>query len=254
MSESFLKSNYYNRLKSFVKNKIAEIDTEKSKLDNEIAQLNAEKQSKTDFLQETERQSQLLLNEQDKHRVMIASLKEDESSLKDLLSEQKVQREEMNIAIEKIIRSEFDDGSTINAPNEVSGIGAVLPDYLSWPVSGGVITSRYGKQRHPTLRNVTISNNGVDIRAPKGSAVTCVDSGSVVSVSEVAGFGKMIILDHSGYYTVYSKLGTVQVTKGQSLQKGSVLGNLNTENNLSELHFEIWKDNKTLNPEKWLRK
>lgn len=255
MSASFLKNNYFDRLKQFVANKVEAIKTQQAKLDKEINTLRVEKNNKTTFLLETEKQNKLLVNEQDRQKVLIASLREDEESLRLSLELQKKDREEMNIAIENMIKSEFGSESSTVSGNkaDVGNTFAGLKGKLSWPVNGGVISSKYGKQRHPTVKNLTISNNGVDIRAPKGSEVQVIASGKVVSVSEMAGYGKTVIVDHNGYYSVYAKMNQVVVAKGDSIKKDQFIGALIEKNNVSELHFEIWKNNQTLNPETWLK-
>lgn len=252
LGTSFLKTNYYNRLKQFVIHKMDDINVQKDKLIVGIERLNTEKASKTEILKEVENQSQLLTNEQDKQKVMIASLKEDETALKEALKNQKIDRERMNVAIENIINSSFDlDAKKIVSIDEKNFQN--LKGKLMWPVSGGIISIPYGKQKHPTIKNLFISNNGIDIRAPRKSEVHLVTSGKVVAVTDMAGYGKMIIMDHNEYYTVYSKLSIVNVVQGEDLEKGHLLGILDEKNNLSELHFEIWNNNKTLNPEIWLQ-
>jgi septal ring factor EnvC (AmiA/AmiB activator) len=70
----------------------------------------------------------------------------------------------------------------------------------------------------------------------------------------MSGFGTTIIVEHSQYYTVYSKLAEAFVKKGDTVEAGSKLGTLEVKNESSELHFEIWNDNKTQNPSEWLVK
>jgi len=61
----------------------------------------------------------------------------------------------------------------------------------------------------------------------------------------------MIIIDHSDYYTVYSKLTSARVQKGNSLLVGDVIGELGST---GDLHFEIWKGKTKLDPQDWLKK
>ncbi len=253
MGDAFLKSNYYNRLKTLVANKVEGINAQQAKLDNEITTLNTEKSKKTQMLQNAEQQSDMLINEQDKQKTMIASLKEDEASLRNSLSTQKKEREAMNVAIENLIKSNFNEKPAISKSSNTASTAASSLKF-EWPVQGGVVSSKYGKQRHPTISNLTISNNGIDIRALKFAEVKAITSGKVVSVTEMQGYGKTIIVDHSEFYAVYSKLGEVFVSQNETLSVNQVVGTLAAKNNQSELHFEIWVDNKTQNPIKWLKK
>ena len=61
----------------------------------------------------------------------------------------------------------------------------------------------------------------------------------------------MVIISHGTYYTVYSNIADVNVSRGDQVQAGQAIGRLGSRN--SELHFEIWKEKQRLNPEKWIR-
>jgi septal ring factor EnvC (AmiA/AmiB activator) len=254
VSQSFLKANFYNRLKEYVGDKLSDISREQKKLESEISSLNEDKSTKRSVLQQEAKQSGLLANEVARQKVMIASLQEDEASLKESLKEQRRDREQMNVQIENVIKSEFSTVVEDVAETSTASSFKALKGKMEWPVEGGVISAKYGKQRHPTMQNLTITNNGIDIRAPLNAEVAVVFEGKVVSVSEMSGFGTTIIVEHKQYYTVYSKLGKSFVQKGDILSIGSKLGTLEVKNESSELHFEIWNDNKTQNPTAWLKK
>ena len=65
----------------------------------------------------------------------------------------------------------------------------------------------------------------------------------------------MVIIRHGSYYTVYSKLNQVTVSKGQKLKRGQKIGSVATgENGSVELHFELWKDKIKLDPQKWFNR
>ena len=252
MSETFLKDNYYNRLRSFIDAKLDVIKSNTHQIENEIAELNIEKKNKTQVLEEVRKQSELMVNEQDRQKAMIVSLEEDESALRSALDQQKLNRESMNVAIENIINSKFGLSNTAFIPASNEKFSS-KKGKLNWPVKGGVVSSKYGKQSHPTIKNLIISNNGIDIRAPRSSKVNVIAAGEVVGVSEMNGFGKMVIVNHKDYYSVYSKMQEVYVSKGQILTEDQLLGILAVKRNQSELHFEIWRNNETVNPEKWLK-
>lgn len=253
VSQSFLKANFYNRLKEYVGNKLNIISRAQSKLESEILSLNEDKNTKRLVLQQEAKQSSLLANEIARQKVMITSLQEDEASLKEDLEEQKRDREEMNVQIENIIKSKFASSDEKPVATATSSFNQ-LKGKLRWPVKGGVLSSKYGRQRHPTIKNLTITNNGIDIRAPLNSEIFSVYEGKIVSVSEMSGFGTTVIVEHDQYYTVYSKLADSFVKKGDLVEAGTKLGSLEVKKESSELHFEIWNDNQTQNPADWLEK
>jgi len=250
VSTSFLKANVYSRLREYVGSKLHLLQEEKVALESKMEELSGDKEDKRKILMQTQEQSELLANEQARRVVMMASLGEDEAALKADLSVQRSNRENMNKAIEAVLASDF-KGETSSA-NSASTFDKMKGN-MGWPVEKGVVTAKYGKQAHPTMRNLTINNNGVDIRAPLQAAVSVVFDGEVVSVSKMSGFGTTVIIDHGKYFTVYSRLESTSLSKGSKVARGQSIGLLEVKEGSSELHFEIWKDNKTQNPEAWLK-
>jgi len=128
---------------------------------------------------------------------------------------------------------------------------------LAWPVSNGSITERYGVNAHPTLKGVTTNNNGVDITCSKGSTVRSVFEGEVTSVFSISGAGKVVIIKHGSYRTVYSNLQETYVKSGMQVSSKQAIGMLQAEDgNISMCHFEIHSVasglTKSLNPSLWI--
>jgi septal ring factor EnvC (AmiA/AmiB activator) len=131
---------------------------------------------------------------------------------------------------------------------------------LPWPVEKGTITVNYGKNAHPTLPNVYTQNNGIDISTPKNAVVRAIFDGEVTSVINIPGAGKVVIIKHGNYRSVYSNLQDVYVTKGAKVKTKTPVGSLlpSKDGNLSVAHFEIHevKDGQVsqLNPNLWIAK
>lgn len=129
---------------------------------------------------------------------------------------------------------------------------------LPWPVEKGTITQNYGKNAHPTLPNVYTQNNGVDISTPKNANVRSVFKGEVTSVINIPGAGKVVIIKHGDYRSVYSNLQDVYVTKGTKVDTKTPIGSLlpNKSGNVSVAHFEIHlvsgSSVSQLNPNLWI--
>ncbi len=130
--------------------------------------------------------------------------------------------------------------------------------YLPNPVSGGYICERFGKVKHP-IYNVYTENFGVDIRTGKGSVAKSIFAGEVSSVFTLPGTGTNVLVNHGTYFTVYSKLENVTVTKGQQISARQALGTVRTnEEGNTQVHLEIWKVTPSgapvkLNPEQWIQ-
>lgn len=129
---------------------------------------------------------------------------------------------------------------------------------LPLPVASGSITGRFGEQPHPTLKNVKTNNNGIDISSPKGAQVRSVFEGEVTSVFSLPGAGKIVIIKHGNYRTVYSNLQETYVAVGAKVNTKQAIGSLLPveDENISIIHFEIHlvKDGQILknNPGLWI--
>lgn len=129
---------------------------------------------------------------------------------------------------------------------------------LPWPVEKGTITEKFGKNAHPTLDNVFTNNNGVDITSPKNAQVRSVFEGEVTSVLNIPGAGKVVIIKHGNYRTVYSNLQDVYVSKGSKVSTKQVVGSLLSKSGaaVSIAHFEIHQvvgsNVQCLNPSLWI--
>lgn len=126
---------------------------------------------------------------------------------------------------------------------------------LPWPVGSGFISKGFGRYNHPELNNVSIENNGIDIRTDENSSVRCVFEGKVVGILNNPTFKNAVIISHGDYFTVYSKLASINVTKGQKISTKQVIGTAFTdEDNITEVHLEVWKGSSKLNPADWIFK
>src|SRR5690606_11823288 len=97
---------------------------------------------------------------------------------------------------------------------------------LPWPVEKGTITENFGKNPHPTLKDAYTDNRGIDISAPKNAQVRAVFEGEVTSVLNIPGAGKVIILKHGNYRTVYTNLQDSYVKTGDKVTTKMVIGSL----------------------------
>jgi len=123
-------------------------------------------------------------------------------------------------------------------------------------VENGFISKGFGKQQHPTLKNIEITNNGVDIRTEEGANVRCVADGKVAGVQFVPGHDYTLIVQHGDFYTVYTNLASTSLLKGDEVKARQNIGQISTNNitGTSELHFELWQQKERLNPALWIKK
>lgn len=126
---------------------------------------------------------------------------------------------------------------------------------LPWPIEG-VIVGKFGKTPHPELKGVVKNNLGIDIKAKAKSSVRAVFNGTVVRTFPIPGMDQVVLISHGEYYSVYARLETVTVKKGQEVKTKDIIGTVitNPEDQQSILHFEIYKQTELQDPAKWIKK
>lgn len=126
---------------------------------------------------------------------------------------------------------------------------------FAMPVNYKGITSPYGNRFHPVLKRY-ILHSGVDMVA-RYVPVTASKSGVVTFAGVAGGYGKLIKIKHSdGYETRYAHLSKIYVTKGQKVNQGQSLGQSGMSGRVTgpHLHFEVRKNDKPVNPMKYLKR
>ena len=153
---------------------------------------------------------------------------------------------------------EFKD--VVEAINEITKVShsiSVLSqkdqELLPIPVDG-TISSEYGLRFHPILKEQRM-HNGIDIVQKEGFPVKTVLDGVVFSVGQDKEMGNMVKIRHdNGLTTVYAHLKDIYVKKQEPIKQGFIIGTVG-KTGLAEtphLHFEIWRDDKSEDPKKWL--
>lgn len=130
-----------------------------------------------------------------------------------------------------------------------------------YPVQGnlGMEYSKDGLVYSKTLSEWII-HQGIDIIAEKGSQVVACEDGVVEKIVKDPGYGITIVIKHDdGYKSVYSNLSTDSMVKmGDKVKKGQVISGVGDTASFEvleepHLHFEMWKEDKVLNPKEILK-
>ena len=126
---------------------------------------------------------------------------------------------------------------------------------FEWPVKSGFISNKFGEHPHPIIKNIKVKNDGIDIQTSKSSQVHAIYDGKVSTVAFIPGMNNVVIINHGEYYTLYAKLKNLKVQKGDIISEKQVIADLVTNNDgITQLQFQIWKNNIKLNPENWIIK
>lgn len=265
LNQFLLRWRYIKQFENFVKFKEEEINSLNNYIDASTKKIQLALNDRKVLLAAEEKNYKQLQIEIRRKDELLKKLSEEEVKLSNELAKQQKEREKLNLAIEKIILAEL---AARNAKEAETGKESKLPaevvtlsknfeqnkSKLPWPVKSGYISSKFGDQPHPTLKTLTITNNGIDIRTGNNQDVQCIFDGKVVGITKVPGFKTMVIIQHGAYYSVYSNLENVTIKKDELVKAGKVIGRIIKDTDQeAELHFELWKDKTKLNPELWLK-
>ncbi len=119
---------------------------------------------------------------------------------------------------------------------------------------GGRITSPFGWRTHPIFNSRTF-HSGVDIAGPNRGSIRASNSGKVIYSGWYGGYGKVVIVDHGDVNgkpttTLYAHMSATNVSQGQFVNKGDVLGYEGSTGYSTgpHVHFEVRINGKPNNP------
>ena len=224
-------TQFYNEKKKIeIKQLLNNADSDKKSKENELNSLDKKKKYQEKLLVELQKEKQSIQEEITKQNTQINALEQ----LRKTILEQKKQYDTEQLNQLKKIRSNI---------KEFKG-------KLIWPVDGKIVKG-FGPQWNPKL-NTTLHNPGVDIAANPNASVRSVFDGLVTTITFISGYGTTVIVDHNdGYFTVFTHLDNLLVTKNMLVKEGQRIGFISLVSQV--VHFEIWGNNQTLNPKEWLR-
>ena len=124
---------------------------------------------------------------------------------------------------------------------------------LPWPAAAGVVTGRFGVEKIQGTK-LTRRIDGTEISLPVGSAVRCIADGKVLYAGEVDG-EQLLVVQHGKYFSGYNHLSSVNVSAGQEVKAGSVLGKSGTSIDGEGLLLLMIMNDKSIpqDPENWLK-
>lgn len=245
INQAFLRWNYYRQFETYRKSKIDEIKSVKRQIDNRNKEMIDYALKNSELIQDQERQNTQLQVRVEQQNNLLSTFEEDKSLLQKQLEEIKIRREGLNQAIEQGVLGELTNGnnSSILTADILQYDISTQKGLLSIPVTNGYINDESGNTNN-------IDRNSVSIILASNAKVIAIAAGKVISVRSIKGYGKMIILQHGEYYSIYTNLNYVNVKEGETITVNTPLG---TVANGSALSFELWKNKERLSPLEWLQ-
>lgn len=123
-----------------------------------------------------------------------------------------------------------------------------MPERL--PIAGAKLTSGLGLRRHPIVGGLR-PHNGVDLAAPIGTPVVATSDGVVSRAGWYGNYGLLVSLEHTGgTQTRYGHLSRLNVSAGQNVQSGDVIGYLGSTGRSTgpHLHYELRVGGRPIDP------
>ena len=225
------------------------------RLERDTAQWSDEERRRQHILNALGRQEKNYSSEHKNREVLLASIHNDlkvrEQTIADLNSSAEELKDKVSLLLNQAEVARKQSAAWVPAGKGLQVKRGKIP----WPVSGEILPE-YSFGRHKNREfNAVVDNSGIQIKAPMGTPIRAVSAGVVRFADWFKGYGKLVILDHGeGYYSLYAQASELNVSEGQKVAAGQVLGAVGDTGSLvgSSLYFEIRKNGVPQDPLRWL--
>ncbi len=291
--QAYQRLKYIQEYTRYRKKQADEIVMHQKKLQEQIILLQQQIEEKQQLLQQEEQQKQILTQEKQEEEQELSQIQKKEKELKSELEKKKKQAQELQLAIKKLIEEEIkrkkeeaeklakmkaekekekqkssENKEKVSSKEKEKNLVPILSKEaeitgnnfelnkgkLPWPISSGFICANYGEYEHPAIKGFVMFNNGIELCASQQMKVQSVFNGEVTGIALSPMGGKLVIIRHGEYLTVYSNLQEVYVKQGDKVNAKQVIGTVmyNEDENKYSLNFQVWKGQSTLDPKNWL--
>jgi septal ring factor EnvC (AmiA/AmiB activator) len=278
-AQMYRRLKFYTLFSENVKHQADEI----KKTQQEIAGKNAEilsiKEAKLTLLESKESEIKSLEKDRASKNKTLDELKKKEKQLANDLKQKQSKQKEVEAAIKKAIEQEIlaankkkaEKNKTTSEGTSTTKPSSTVLEYtpeekttsnsfisnqgkLPWPVIKGSTITHFGKYKNPDVPSVMMENKGIDILVEPNTLVRSVFDGVVYGILDMGSAGKVVIIRHGEYISVYQGLATVSVKKEDKVAIKQNIGTVGKTmgRDTYELHFEILKEFTHLNPSLWL--
>lgn len=264
--QAVLRMRYLQAYQEYRHKQALMIDSTEKDLNRKVQKLQEKKDEKQRLLQSQQDEKTKLASEKTDQQKIFNGLQGKEKKLRKQIAEKQRAARKLEDAIHKLIEEEIKKSAAksksgkkkneeISLTPEAKALSKSFEGNkgkLPWPVVEGVIYKQFGT--YSPLPGITLTNNGIDIATTKGAVVRSVFQGVVTHVVDVPSSGKVVMIRHGEYLTVYANLKEVFVKQGQKVNTKQSIGTLlfDQDEGKTILQFEIWDGQNKLDPQDWL--
>lgn len=246
---------YMQQFAAYRKEQVKKIEGLQTDIDIQNDLLAQRRDDRATALKTQKREQDKLKTDERKQKQMLQNLKKQE---KNLLAKQKKQQQQvdaLNRKIEEMVAKQVRTTTTLTKEQKlIAGGFEANQGRLPWPVEKGYISGYFGKHQHPVHEHVTVDNKGIYLQTVQGADARAIYEGEVTWCAQMNG-NYAVIIQHGNYRSVYSPLKKIYVKQGDKVKAKQSIGSIYTdssEDNKTELYFQIYKDRSILNPSLWL--
>jgi septal ring factor EnvC (AmiA/AmiB activator) len=288
-NQAYMRIKYFQQYSAFRKKQAAEIVATQEVLNSKLLELETQRDEKNKLLGNEKQEKVQLDTEKQQQEIVLSELQQQEKELKTELEKKKKDAESLQLAIKKLIEEEIKRKATESIriaaekaakaektkevktkitkskesrptafPELTAEAEALGNDFsgnrgkLPWPVTKGVVCQPYGEYEHPAIKGFMMNNNGIEICTSKGTQARAVFDGEVTSIAIAPTGGKLIIIRHGEYLSVYMNIGDAFVKQGDKVKMKQSIGTILEEDGKTSMNLQIWKGQKTMDPSGWL--
>lgn len=246
---------YMQQFAAYRKAQVKKIESIQAQIDEQNNQLEQRKNDRSKALNNQKREQEQLKSDERKQKSMLESLKKKEKELLAKQKEQQKKADALNKQIEELIAKQVRTTTTLTKEQKlIAGGFEANQGRMPWPVEKGYISGHFGKHKHPVHEHVTVDNKGIYLQTVSGASARAVYEGEVTWCAQMNG-NYAVIIQHGNYRTVYSPLKSINVKQGDKVTAKQAIGTIYTDSsndNKTELYFQLYKDRSILNPSLWL--
>ena len=260
-NQGYKRLKYLQQVTKFRRREAEIIMELKDQIENSKQKLQADLANVSDLKTKEEYQRVLLQTEKSKKQTMVKSLGRKEKQLTNELDEKKKIARKIENEIVRLVEEERKRATTSTVTAEQKLVAKNFLENkgkLPWPVEQGIVTSRFGVQKHPEFKYLTEENIGIEITSSGKVGARTVFNGEVAKIFSIPGANMTVIVRHGKYLSVYANLVNVKVKAGDVVAEKQIIGDVFSDpkdSSNSVLKFMIFENEKKyLDPETWLSK
>ena len=263
--QAYKRMAYMKQYAAYRKQQGEQIAAKTKALQQYTTDLVAQRKDKNQLIEQNREAQKELDSIKKRQNKLVLELKKRERNYASQIRKKQKQQEEIDKEITRLIREAIaasnkkagtKTGNFVLTPEAKALAASFVSNKgrLPWPVEKGIVTQRFGTQRHPVVRTTTIKSNGVTLSVPEGATARSVFDGKVLNIVQFKGSNPIVLVQHGNYITSYKNLSKVYVKKGDRVTAKQAIGQIftNKDTGKTTLQFSLFYNTTPQNPALWL--